>query len=368
MCWKKRRSKNKVFQNKKDRPQKVICQIGPGDGMPGGMLTVIRLYMTSQYMEGVKQEHIVTVSSKNKINTFIKGLIKYLWMCIRDEVLIAHIHMSERGSCYRAMILVVMSHFFGVPTIIHSHGSEFETFYQTLTGIRKKIFALSMDKVDAVIILTPGWADIWRSIVSEDKIKIIPNCVDIHQKGRKRYFIENTLNILFLGYIGERKGTYDLIKAVKLLKDRGLDICLRIGGNGEKDKCEDLISILGLSEEVIIYGWVDDHEKETLFEISDVLALPSYHESFGIVILEAFAHQIPVICGDKGFSKEIVTDGEDGYVVQSGNIEQIADRLEGLYSDTDISKMGDAGYKKVYETYSEEKIMGRLRELYKEIG
>lgn len=73
MCWKKRRSKNKVFKNKKDGLHKVICQIGPGDEMPGGMLTVIRLYMTSQYMEGVKQEHIVTVSSKKQDKYLYQG-------------------------------------------------------------------------------------------------------------------------------------------------------------------------------------------------------------------------------------------------------------------------------------------------------
>ena len=95
--------------------------------------------------------------------------------------------------------------------------------------------------------------------------------------------------------------------------------------------------------------------------------LPSYNESFGIVLLEAFAHQIPVICGDKGFSKEIVTEGKDGYIIESGNIKQIASYLEQLYKNEDIAVMGKEGYKKVCKRYSEKMIIEELKKIYEEL-
>ncbi len=60
----------------------------------------------------------------------------------------------------------------------------------------------------------------WRKIVDSDKIVVIPNYVRI-PKVTKKYYYDNKINLLFLGYIGDRKGTYDLIDAIQLLVSNG---------------------------------------------------------------------------------------------------------------------------------------------------
>lgn len=347
--------------------KKAICQIGPGRDMPGGMSAVIEGYLHSSYLDEFRQIHIVTASSVGKLKCFLGGLARYLKLIMNHEVELAHLHMSERGSCYRAIILILVSKVFKVPVILHSHGSELEIWYRSVLGFNRKIFNYIMKKCDAIIVLTPGWKDFWKKIVKEDRIYVIPNYVTIQAHVNKKYCNCGKINIVFLGYVGDRKGTFDLIRAARILKDRNINFCLRIGGNGEIGKCNMLINELNLQNDVLVLGWLNKDEKEKILNLSDILVLPSLYESFGIVLLEAMAHQLPVICGSNGYSKEIITDGVDGYIAESGNAISIADKVAKLNNQVILNQFGEAAYSKVTKAYSEDCVMRKLISLYKKI-
>lgn len=346
--------------------KKYICEIGPGEGYPGGMLTVIKGYMNSKYLKEFRLKHIVTAAKKKKIIVFFQGMTYYFILCLFKKVQVSHIHMSERGSCTRAMFIININKLFGIPTIVHSHGSEIIEYYNSLDDIAKHKFDLKMRKADKVIVLTPGWKKFWGNIVDSNNIVVIPNFVKIPRIDKK-YFLDGKLNILFLGYIGDRKGTYDLIKAIKLLVTQGKkDIILRIAGNGEINKCRKIVSENRLDEFIKVVGWADEGKKEKLFQKTDILVLPSHFESFGIVALEAMAHKIPVICGDKGFTKELITSEKDGYVAQTGNPKDIAKAIS-LVSN-DVETLGEKGFSKVNQYFSEEKVTKKIADIYRELS
>ena len=80
--------------------------------------------------------------------------------------------------------------------------------------------------------------------------------------------------------------------------------------------------------------------------------LPSTKEGFGIVYLEAWKHGLPVICSDRGASKEIVDDGVDGYIVNHSDIATLASRMDlFLREPARAAAMGHAGAMKVTERY-----------------
>ena len=286
--------------------KKVICHVGPGEDIPGGMLSVIKGYMTSKYLNEYEHIHVVSVTPKHKIKTFITGYSKLKRLIKSQSIDIVHIHMSERGSCLRTIFFVNLCSRNNVPAIVHSHGSELEPWYSSLNNIEKRIFNNSMRKVSAILVLTPGWIDFWYRIVPYENIHVIPNYVQINAVGEKKYLRDGCLRILFMGQIGDRKGTFDLVKAVKILKEKGCKVHLDICGDGEQNKCRELIENSGLSEEAEVIGWASGDRKKFELEQADCLALPSLYESFGIVLLEGMANQLPCICGDGGYSKEII--------------------------------------------------------------
>lgn len=350
------------------RKNKLICQIGPGKGYPGGMKAVIDKYLNAKELMEFKQKRIITASKKNKIITFLFGLCKFIFFCATGQVALAHIHMSERGSCTRTEILVTICELFKVKVIIHSHGGEIEPYYFSLNEAKKKRFDRTMNKAEHIIVLTDGQISFWSKIVSNDKIYILPNCVSISHEQKKDYFSDGKINLLFLGLISESKGIFDLINAINMLKEGGYsEIMLRIGGNGEIGKVSNMVKEMNIESNVKILGWINEPEKQMLFEKSDVLILPSHFESFGIVLIEAMAHKLAVICGDKGYSKEIVSDGIDGFVIESGNSYDLADKIKRFYNNNNISNFGNNGYEKVVQKYSDKVVLGRLRQLYQNL-
>lgn len=342
----------------------VVCHIGPGEDIPGGMLSVIRKYMTSEYLDGYEHIHIVSVTAHHKIKAFISSYLKLRKLIKSKNVDIVHIHMSERGSCLRAIVFINLCWKHKIHTVVHSHGSELEPWYFSLNKFWGKLFNSSMRKADAILVLTSGWMEFWSKIVLPENIYVVPNCVSIDEVGEKEYLKDGCLKILFMGQIGTRKGTYDLVKAVKIIKDSGHRVHLDICGDGEQEKCKDLIKRYSLSDEIEVVGWVSDDRKRQELKNADCLALPSLYESFGIVLLEGMANKLPCICGDGGYSKEIIENNVDGFVVKSGDENSIAEALEKLYDKALIKEMGQRAYYNVSCKFSEEKVIEKLNEIY----
>lgn len=94
---------------------------------------------------------------------------------------------------------------------------------------------------------------------------------------------------------------------------------------------------------------------------SDIFVMPSRQEGFGIVFLEAMALGKPVIAGNHGGAPEIVEDGVTGFLVNPGDPQALADRLIQLLRDESLSrKMGDAGRRRVEESYTFSRFQERL--------
>ena len=348
--------------------KKIVCHIGPGEDIPGGMLSVIRGYMTSEYLRCYEHIHIASVTAHHKIKTFILSYFKLKRLIKSKDVDIVHIHMSERGSCIRTVFFVNLCQKYSIPVIVHSHGSELEPWYFSLNKFLKKIFNNSMGKADAIIVLTPGWIDFWSKIVLTKNIYVVPNYVSICDVGDKEYLKDGCLKILFMGQIGNRKGTYDLVRAVKILKNSGRKVHLNICGDGECEKCRELIKRNNLSNEIEVVGWISGNKKKLELKNADCLVLPSVYESFGIVLLEGMANKLPCLCGDGGYSKEIIENNVDGFVIKSGDEKSIADALDKFFDEELIKKMGQKAYFNVSKKFSEKNVAKRLKELYNEIS
>ena len=140
------------------------------------------------------------------------------------------------------------------------------------------------------------------------------------------------------------------------------NVLLEIAGDGEIEKCRNLVNKLGLTNYINVLGWVDKEQKYKLLSKADILVLPSYFESFGIVALEAMAFKVPVVCGDKGFTKELINNGENGLIAETGNPIDIANKI--LEAEMNLSEMGENGYKKVHQYYSFEKVENQIKKIY----
>jgi glycosyltransferase involved in cell wall biosynthesis len=144
------------------------------------------------------------------------------------------------------------------------------------------------------------------------------------------------LHLLFLGNLIPRKGLHTLLEALSMLPQESWR--LSVAGRLDVDlayvhSINRQVARLGLSDQVIFLGALDDDALGDQLRLNQVLALPSSYEGFGIAYLEGMGFGLPAIATSGGAAGEIITDGGDGLLVKPGDIRALRDRLQELAQD-----------------------------------
>jgi len=168
-------------------------------------------------------------------------------------------------------------------------------------------------------------------------------------------------NLISIGRLSPEKGFIDLIEVFKLVNKKHSDWTLNIIGDGqEKDTITSKIEENNLENKTILHGFLTKKEMEPLLEKSSIYVMSSLTESFGIVLLEAFACGIPCIAFDSAErKKEIISNNKNGFLIKNRNKEQMADKIcELIESYNKRLKMGQLGLEKSYE-YDSSKVIDK---------
>jgi D-inositol-3-phosphate glycosyltransferase len=148
--------------------------------------------------------------------------------------------------------------------------------------------------------------------------------------------LKNEKVLLFVGRIDPLKGIEQLIKTIPLIKGVG-DIRLIVVGGDENSKAEleelkKLAAGLGVRGLVTFQGLVRQEQLPHYYSAADVCVVPSYYESFGLVALEALACGTPVVAADVGDLRNIIRQGETGYITEDNTPEKLAAGIRSLLS------------------------------------
>lgn len=150
------------------------------------------------------------------------------------------------------------------------------------------------------------------------------------------------------------KGIDHAIRAFAEVTRRMPAIRYEIVGDGDdRPRLEGLARTLGVEDKVIFRGRVSVSELTTAYNRSRFFVMPSAKEGFGIVFLEAALFGKPSIAGNHGGSPEVVTDGREGFLVEYGDVGQLANRMEMLFSDHALAKqLGAAAIERLYKDFT----------------
>jgi phosphatidylinositol alpha-mannosyltransferase len=162
--------------------------------------------------------------------------------------------------------------------------------------------------VDLVIFNTHDFAEYCTSFY-DGPSEVIPDGVETDKSNGR--FETNGINgnrILFVGQLRRYKGVPYLVMAIKRLRDAGRNVVLDIvGGGPDRHRILSLIAKVKLQDAAFLHGELSDEELDQMYRGSRVLVLPSIEgESFGIVLLEAAAHGVPLVASDLPGVRELV--------------------------------------------------------------
>jgi glycosyltransferase involved in cell wall biosynthesis len=205
---------------------------------------------------------------------------------------------------------------------------------------------------------------------------LIENAVDTQTFSRRLSVVEAKARLglppgrLVIGAVGRlsaEKGFDILIRAVAQLLKGGLDVELLIAGDGdEAPKLQTLSAELGLGDRVQLLGYWPD--ARGLYQALDVFALSSYREGLPNVLLEAMAIRVPVVATSIAGIPRLIHDGENGLLVEPGNLKGLTEALSRLLQDSDLRRrLAQAGRKTVEVRYSFGARMDKVRAVYAEL-
>ncbi|HEY97266.1 MAG TPA: glycosyltransferase family 1 protein [Dehalococcoidia bacterium] len=209
-----------------------------------------------------------------------------------------------------------------------------------------------------------------------DKIGVVPCGVNRElfqimdkQEARLKLDLDDEKILLFVGRIDPLKGVEQLLKAVSRLKDTANPRLIIIGGDDDDNdaikRLKEITEEMDLIDRVAFKGMIKHKELPLYYNAADVTVVPSYYESFGLVALESLACGIPVVAADVGDMRNIIRQGETGYVLPHNNPEGLADKISTILSGTGNIKAAPV-IRESIKRYDWSNIAGAIaRELYK---
>lgn len=173
------------------------------------------------------------------------------------------------------------------------------------------------------------------------------------------YNLENKNVITFLGRKAAYKGVKELQDAFCIVLKSFPNTVLFLIGPHEKDTY-----IMKDKRIINIPSFSDIDYKTSFIALSDIICLPSKYEILPTIILEAWAFKKAVVASDIENHRCLIENEKDGLLVKP-TAEGIADSLIKIINDEDLKKrLGEMGWKKLMNTYTQEKVLGRLIDLY----
>ena len=342
----------------------------------GGIASYVRAMQHTQLWQDWNIRHVTTHrdgSLITKFGTFAIGAARFVLELMRFRPSVIHLHASTRGSFARKALLFWLSRPTGVPVVLHMHGSGFQGDYEKAPRLVRAMVRATLCRASAFVTLGEVWAARMQSIAPEARIIAIPNGVRLAQRvGLPRPGMP--VRVLFLGRIGEHKGTFGLLDAwAKLSCDPQFGSAgrycatLTIAGDGEVGRARQQCHELGLEDTVDVRGWQSEAQVAALLDRSHVLVLPSRNEGQPMAVLEAMARGLCVIASDVGGLPEMI-GGESGILIAPDDTEAITAALRKVIHDRELrARLGDAAHARIGARFDTGIVARRLDTLYREV-
>jgi len=205
----------------------------------------------------------------------------------------------------------------------------------------------------------------------DEVFDIVPNGIDtefFHPLEHADERLPGPARILFVGRFDPRNGLGTLLDAARILQDRGYEFEVQVVGDGPaRPLYEHHAKRAGVWDRIKWLGLLNE-ERPELYRQATVLAAPCTLASFGVILLEAFASGIPVVCADNIGFRQVIRDGAPGEFVPGDNPEALANGLATVLDDAGLrADWGRRGRAVAEERYAWPIVARQIEEIYIEV-
>ncbi len=352
----------------------------------GGMATYYKILVNSTLSEYIDYRFVQTSSQKRELASSGRATFQNLISAVRDcaqftkalviyRPQIVHIGTAFGLSFLKHSYCVLLAHLLGKRVLLHPHCS-LPALYYDRSKQWQWFFRQVVQWTDGTIALSQEWLQL-KSIIPGSMVFYLPNPVNVEEfhpaleNHQSEIQNKGPLSILYLGYLGKAKGTFDLIEAANLVRARGIEMVFELVGSeltpGELELLRKKVKQLILEGCVKLNNPAYDGEKLTYFRNAEIFVYPSYNEGVPMAVLEAMASGLPIVGSRVGGLPDLIKD--NGILFEPGQPEQLADILCNLAGEPALRfSMQKKSFQMVSEKFSVHQHISNLVEIYKKVS
>lgn len=356
-----------------DIPCRSVLMVGTHQTTMGGVASVVRGYIEGGLFDRWPTRYVATHRDGSVLKKMWAGASGYVSV-VRELLSLSepllHIHLSHRASFWRKAGVCALARLCRRPYLLHVHGSEFMMFYEQECGpLSRRIVESTFEHAAVVLALSDEWRASILKICPSAVIEVLPNAVRVPDLRAGASLRSGNGRILFLGRLGHRKGTFDLLRAFSSVAKVFPESRLVCAGDGSVDAVRHLAREAGLDLRVECPGWLSVDQARDELARADVFVLPSYAEGLPMSLLEAMASGLPVIASRVGGIPSLVRDGVNGLLIDAGDSAALACAIKSVLGDAKLgARLGADARRTIVESYSLESHLARLGYLYERFG
>jgi glycosyltransferase involved in cell wall biosynthesis len=267
------------------------------------------------------------------------------------------------------------------PIVVHTfHGHVLRGYFGPLRTLGFRLLERWLARgTTALVAVSPEVRDdlVRLGVAPREKFTVVRLGIELEQRLGDRDGRDETRRVLGIaperftvGWIGRMTGvkrTGDVLLAFKELRERGIDACLCMVGDGpERDQVEQRAHDLGIMRDTLFLGYQED--VAPFYAAFDAMILPSGNEGTPVSAIESLAAGRPVVATRVGGVPDVVRDGEDGFLVELGDVGELAGALARLAEDPGLrGRMGEAGRARVLPRYAVQRLVEDVDRLYRSL-
>ena len=251
-----------------------------------------------------------------------------------DRIDVLHVNLASYGSTYRKIALCGIASLLNIPYVVHLHGAEYRDFWGAAPKWLRHYIRRMFCRAHSIIALGTVWRDFIAEIAPSaiSRIEVLPNASLPRAHGRAEKTETEPVRIVFTGQLGTRKGTPELVEALRRIGDDGTWQSV-LAGDGDIESTRSLVADAGLSGCVDITGWLDEHSIDAELARADVLVLPSHAENLPMSVIEGMAHGLAIITTPVGAIGDIIKHERTGLLVAAGDADGLCAAIKSVIAN-----------------------------------
>jgi glycosyltransferase involved in cell wall biosynthesis len=247
---------------------------------------------------------------------------------VRPDVLHINTAFEPRAMIRDLVLAKTAKH---LPVVLHVHGGRY-VLQETPKGFISTIATKLLSSASRVIALSDAEAEALTKLSPGVRVKVVANAVDTEKfpEVERKW---GDKNIIYLGRLHQPKGLDDIVEVCRILLEQGFRFRFSCYGTGP-DKDKFTAAMTGVLGDQFHYGGViSGTAKIQALNEADIFLMPSRYEGLPLALLEAMASGCVPVVSARGSMTTVVKDGQNGFLVEPGDLMQIVGKLKNLLSE-----------------------------------